>query len=111
MASTNVQPTSLPGSARRLPRDAAPPVCRTTSRGAPLDGTVFDRSVVNAYWGALYLEQPKLAPGKSWLRSIDTAIGASNDIVSWKRIPPVAGATYRVQAHSVVLQGTEGGES
>jgi glycogen operon protein len=60
---------------------------------------------VNAYWEPLDFELPRLdrAGQKPWHRLIDTFLDAPKDIVPWREAEPVSGATYRVQARSVIV--------
>jgi len=60
--------------------------------------------ILNAYWDPLEFELPPLAGGQeTWRRWIDTALDSPDDIVAWQMAVPVPGATYLVQARSVVV--------
>ena len=65
--------------------------------------------ILNAYWKPLDFELPKVAVGRSWQRWIDTALESPLDISPWQSAPPVAGDSYRVESHSVVMLFAEGG--
>ncbi len=60
--------------------------------------------ILNAYSEALEFELPPVVNGgeSPWLRWIDTALPAPEDIVSWRDGAPVPGFTYRAVARSVV---------
>jgi glycogen operon protein len=58
--------------------------------------------ILNAYWGPLNFELPKLEAGSSWRRWIDTALDSPHDIVSWQTAPTVSDDPYRAEARSVV---------
>jgi glycogen operon protein len=59
--------------------------------------------ILNAYWEALDFELPKAADEDPWRRWIDTALDSPRDIVPWQTAPALPGATYRVEARSVVV--------
>jgi glycogen operon protein len=59
--------------------------------------------ILNAYSQSLDFELPERSAGAPWLRWIDTSLDAPDDITDWREAPPVAGKTYRVQPHSVVM--------
>jgi len=58
--------------------------------------------ILNAYWEPLDFELPMLSDGKNWLRWIDTALDPPHEICECNAEQPVAGATYRAGARSVV---------
>ena len=64
--------------------------------------------ILNAYWKPLDFELPKVAVGRSWQRWIDTALESPLDISPWQSAPPVAGDSYRIESHSVVMLFAEG---
>ncbi|MCE9592183.1 MAG: glycogen debranching protein GlgX [Planctomycetes bacterium] len=66
--------------------------------------------ILNANHDALDFELPNLEGGRPWRRWIDTALDSPQDIVPWQAASPVPGATYRAQAHSVVMLFTDGGK-
>ena len=59
--------------------------------------------ILNAYRDFLDFALPALPGGGGWRRWIDTALDSPQDIVPWETASPVTGASYRVQAHSVVM--------
>ena len=60
--------------------------------------------ILNAYWEPLEFELPILKDAKHhWRRWIDTALDPPHEICEWNAEPPVAGATYRAGARSVVV--------
>ncbi len=59
--------------------------------------------IMNAYGEPLEFELPPLANGSKWRRWLDTALDSPADIVPWQDAPAVFGATYRAEAHSVVM--------
>jgi glycogen operon protein len=59
--------------------------------------------ILNAYWGPLTFELPRLDGGVAWRRWIDTARESPDDIVPWDQAPAVDGPTYRVGDRSVVM--------
>jgi glycogen operon protein len=59
--------------------------------------------IFNAYWEPLDFELPKLDPGCSWRRWIDTSLDSPEDIVPWESAPAVSGNTYRAGDRSVVM--------
>jgi len=63
--------------------------------------------MLNAYWEPLRFALPEAseALGGTWRRWIDTSLEAPHDVVEWEKSPPVAWATYLVQARSLVLLG------
>jgi isoamylase len=65
---------------------------------------VLAHIIFNAYWEPLDFELPTLN-GESgcWRRWIDTALDPPHDICDWNEEEPVAGATYRAAARSVVV--------
>jgi glycogen operon protein len=71
--------------------------------------------ILNAYWEPLEFELP-LLNGSQWHRWIDTGLDSPLDIVPWQDASPIACATYRPLARSVVVlfadvrKGTSNGE-
>jgi glycogen operon protein len=59
--------------------------------------------ILNAYWEPLDFELPVIDGGETWLRWIDTALDPPNEIVEWRRSPPISGSTYRAGPRSVVV--------
>jgi isoamylase len=59
--------------------------------------------MMNAYWEALDFELPSNHGAAPWRRWIDTSLDSPDDIVDWRMAPPVASATYRVEARSVAV--------
>jgi len=66
------------------------------------EGLLF-HLILNAYWGPLEFELPKLGDRGPWRRWIDTALDSPNDIVPWEESRPIAGDTYRAESRSVVV--------
>jgi isoamylase len=66
--------------------------------------------MMNAYWEPLDFELPSDHRDPPWRRWIDTSLDSPDDIVEWHMARPVTTATYRVEAHSVVVlfAGAEG---
>lgn len=59
--------------------------------------------ILNAYWGPLDFELPKLERGEKWRRWIDTALDSPQDIVPWDKAALVKSDSYRVAERSVVM--------
>jgi len=69
---------------------------------ATRDGLVF-HLMLNACQEPLDFELPRAAGGKArWRLWFDTALESPRDIMPWNKASPFSGATYHVQAHSVV---------
>ena len=49
------------------------------------------------------LPTPAGRPARPWRRIIDTALDPPDDVAVLDSAPPVRGATYRADAHSVVM--------
>ncbi len=64
--------------------------------------------ILNAYWKSLDFELPKVAVGGAWRRWIDMALEPPLDINPWQSATPVAGDSYHVESHSVVMLFAEG---
>jgi glycogen operon protein len=71
-------------------------------RGDLREEGVFFHFILNAYWGPLEFELPKLESGP-WRRWIDTGLDSPNDIVPWEEAPAVNDTTYRAAERSVVM--------
>jgi glycogen operon protein len=69
--------------------------------------------MLNSYWEPLEFELPPAGKGSrsQWRRWIDTALESPNDIVEWQQAPAVSGATYHVEARSVVALILQRGQS
>jgi isoamylase len=59
--------------------------------------------ILNAYWEPLEFELPKLEPGVTWRRWIDTGFDSPEDILPWQKAPVYAGRSYRAVPRSVVM--------
>jgi glycogen operon protein len=71
------------------------------------DGHPHFYVILNAYREPLDFELPPTGVvGLSWRRWIDTSLESPQDIVEWSSAQPVAGATYRAEAHSIVALWT-----
>ncbi|MGN6546928.1 MAG: glycogen debranching protein GlgX, partial [Aureliella sp.] len=66
------------------------------------EGLMF-HLILNAHTERLEFELPPLESDQQWRRWIDTFLASPSDIVPWQEAQPVTGATYWVQAHSVVM--------
>jgi len=66
------------------------------------EGLLF-HFILNAFWGPLDFELPKLDGDGSWRRWIDTALDSPDEIVPWDTASPVKGNTYRVGDRSVAV--------
>jgi isoamylase len=64
-------------------------------------------AMINAYWEPLSFELPPVAAEAlgPWRRCIDTALASPDDIQPWSDAQPYTGATYRVEARSLVVFG------
>jgi glycogen operon protein len=67
----------------------------------PSEGFRF-HFILNAYWGPLEFELPRL-PAGAWRRWIDTSLDSPEDIVPWEKAAEVTGNAYRVAERSVVI--------
>jgi glycogen operon protein len=70
-------------------------------RGSDRRETVF--VILNAYWGPLEFELPKLPRGKSWHRVVDTALPSPEDLAGPGQEQPVPGYAYRAGERSAVI--------
>lgn len=59
--------------------------------------------ILNAYCEPLDFELPVCDGSQGWRRWIDTALESPDDIVEWRKAPPVPGRTYHVGARSVLM--------
>ena len=59
--------------------------------------------VTNAHWEARVLELPKLPPGKSWRRFLDTSLPPGEDALPPGSEAPVAAGRYGAGPRSVVV--------
>jgi glycogen operon protein len=61
--------------------------------------------IFNAWSEPLDFELPSASTvnATAWRRWIDTALDSPQDITPWREAPPVAGNTYRMEAHTVVV--------
>ena len=59
--------------------------------------------MLNAYWGRLTFELPRVPAEQAWRRWIDTALDSPDDICPWECAPAVTQPTYDVQPRSVVF--------
>ena len=67
-------------------------------------GTRMVHAILNSYEHPLDFELPPIAkPTLPWRRVADTALDPPDDVADLESAPPVRGATYRADAHSVVL--------
>src|SRR5262249_35405757 len=67
-------------------------------------GTRMVHGILNSYERPLDFELPPVvSPTLPWRRIADTALDPPDDIADLKTGPPVAGTTYRADAHSVVF--------
>ncbi|HME46554.1 glycogen debranching protein GlgX [Mycobacterium sp.] len=67
-------------------------------------GTRMVHLILNSYERPLDFELPPAArPTLPWRRVADTALDSPDDVAGLHSAPPVRGATYRVDAHSVVF--------
>jgi glycogen operon protein len=76
--------------------------------GQSLSGDLLMHFALNAYWEPLGFDLPALPPwavaaGLTWRRIIDTDRPPGKDLVLPDQAEPVAGATHRVAARSVVM--------
>jgi isoamylase len=58
--------------------------------------------LLNMYWDGLEFELPQV-PGRTWFRSVDTALPAPQDIAEAGQEVRLAGNNYIVSGHSVVV--------
>jgi glycogen operon protein len=58
--------------------------------------------MINAYREALAFELPPTEVVAGWRQWIDTSLESPDDICEMEEAPPIAGATYLVQSHSIV---------
>ena len=59
---------------------------------------------INSYWNALDFALPSLPESSSrWIRMIDTSLDTPNDIVHAEEGTDVAGSSYTVNPHSIVM--------
>ncbi|HEV8515745.1 MAG TPA: glycogen debranching protein GlgX [Cyclobacteriaceae bacterium] len=70
-----------------------------------LDGRRAMHYIVNAYNEPLEFELPKVDVGssKKWNRWMDTSLESPDDICLLQDAKPVAGATYKLSAHSIAI--------
>ncbi|MGO9508677.1 MAG: glycogen debranching protein GlgX [Mycobacterium sp.] len=67
-------------------------------------GTRMVHAILNGYEHPLDFQLPPVVrPTLPWRRVADTALDPPDDVVGLDSAPPVRGATYRADAHSVVL--------
>ena len=67
-------------------------------------GTRMVHAILNGYEHPLDFELPPVAkPTLPWRRVADTALDPPDDVAGLDSAPPLRGATYRADAHSVVL--------
>jgi isoamylase len=67
-------------------------------------GTRMVHAILNSYEHPLDFELPPVAtPTLPWRRVVDTALDPPDDVADLESAQPVRGATYRADAHSVVL--------
>jgi isoamylase len=66
-------------------------------------GTRNVHAVLNAWREPLDFALPPVDPALPWRRVVDTALDPPDDITDLASAPAVTGATYRAEAHSVVL--------
>jgi glycogen operon protein len=59
--------------------------------------------IINAYSESLRFQLPKLAPGLSWQRWIDTSLESPEDICLWQDASPFEGDHYDVRDRSIVV--------
>jgi glycogen operon protein len=67
------------------------------------DGSAHFYAILNAYWEPLTFELPPCGPDARWSRWIDTSLASPEDIVPLQSAPPIEGAVYKAEAHSVVM--------
>ena len=58
---------------------------------------------INSYWNALEFALPSLPESSRWIRMIDTSLDSPNDIVPAEEGTEVAGSSYTVNPHSIVM--------
>ena len=70
-----------------------------------IKGRFLIHLMINAYWEPLSFEVPLMAESTSsgWLRWIDTALDAPDDLCEWPTAPILEDSAYTVQPRSIVV--------
>lgn len=68
-----------------------------------LRGSIVMHYMLNAYTAPLDFDLPRIKGGVNWKRWVDTALPSPQDICSWKEAEQIAGGTYKVQPHAMVI--------
>jgi glycogen operon protein len=84
------------------------PASRAVALGAELTGErIRFHLILNGFWGPLDFELPAQTGAGPWLRWIDTSLPSPDDIVEWKKAPPVPNESYQAGPRSVVMLYSE----